>query len=383
MRVSVKWAVALLVLCSPLGAQFDEMSSEFMPPCNDGDPWIITVLDATDEEDCDDTPSGSAEAVCICLDGTIAPLGAGGGGTSNSFETINTPAGTDPVADSATDTLNLVCGSPLQCPGTALSDTITLSVANQSANLVLAGPESGSATVPSFRALVTADLPAPFQEYDPKRPPSSCAVCDEFSNGCTLTRSTGNADSSSISCVRDGLLVAGDGGRDEITVEWFDPPSSGNVDFTVAALIHMSNVQQTSGPSCGIAILHGGTVATPSAILVFYESTNNGSGTDFRLAYQNFSGYTMAGVTNIWNIFPATGRGYGLQAYYQLRYVDSTRVVTAAHSESGYVFGYPDTETKTLSADPIKVGIVARMGAECFVEFIRMRTDADRLNVGE
>lgn len=43
--------------------------------------------------------------------------------------------------------------------GSPYIDTLTL--ATQSANLVLAGPSSGSATTPTFRALVGADLPVP------------------------------------------------------------------------------------------------------------------------------------------------------------------------------------------------------------------------------
>lgn len=47
-----------------------------------------------------------------------------GGGSSNSFETIDAPAGTDPVADSATDTLQLlVTGTELSITGDSTLDT--------------------------------------------------------------------------------------------------------------------------------------------------------------------------------------------------------------------------------------------------------------------
>ena len=48
-----------------------------------------------------------------------------------------------------------VSGSPITTAG-----TITATKANQNANLVYAGPTSGGAAAPTFRALVTADLPA-------------------------------------------------------------------------------------------------------------------------------------------------------------------------------------------------------------------------------
>lgn len=49
-----------------------------------------------------------------------------------------------------------VSGSPITSSG-----TLALSLATQSANLVFAGPSSGSAAAPTFRSLVGADLPNP------------------------------------------------------------------------------------------------------------------------------------------------------------------------------------------------------------------------------
>lgn len=48
-----------------------------------------------------------------------------------------------------------VSGSPVTTSG-----TLALSLASQNANLVFAGPTSGGSTAPSFRSLVTADLPS-------------------------------------------------------------------------------------------------------------------------------------------------------------------------------------------------------------------------------
>jgi len=48
-----------------------------------------------------------------------------------------------------------VSGSPV-----TVSGTLALSLDNQNANIVLAGPSSGGAAEPAFRALVTSDLPA-------------------------------------------------------------------------------------------------------------------------------------------------------------------------------------------------------------------------------
>lgn len=71
------------------------------------------------------------------------PGGAGGGG-----------AGTVTSVGLAMPAIFSVAGSPVTTAG-----TITVSLATQSANRVFAGPTSGGAAAPTFRALVAADLP--------------------------------------------------------------------------------------------------------------------------------------------------------------------------------------------------------------------------------
>lgn len=61
----------------------------------------------------------------ICLSGVWGELAGGAGG--DSFKTIDAPAGTDPVADSATDTLTLVC-TGATCTGDSSTDTLTIAV---------------------------------------------------------------------------------------------------------------------------------------------------------------------------------------------------------------------------------------------------------------
>lgn len=50
----------------------------------------------------------------------------GGGSASNSFQTISTPSGTSPVADSATDTLTFIAGSGITITGDATADSVTI-----------------------------------------------------------------------------------------------------------------------------------------------------------------------------------------------------------------------------------------------------------------
>lgn len=57
--------------------------------------------------------------------------GSGGGGAaSNSFETIHPSSGTDPVADSSTDTLNMSGTAPVTVTGDSTTDTVTFSLAD-------------------------------------------------------------------------------------------------------------------------------------------------------------------------------------------------------------------------------------------------------------
>lgn len=86
-----------------------------------------------------------------------------------------------------------VSGSPITSSG-----TLTATLANQNANLVFAGPSSGTASAPTFRALVSADMPPAIQSVT-----SAATVTPTFANdqvnitaqavGLTLANPTGTA----------------------------------------------------------------------------------------------------------------------------------------------------------------------------------------------
>lgn len=83
--------------------------------------------------------------------GAVAP-------TFRSLVTADMPAGTGTVTSVALTSPGVVytvSGSPITTSG-----TFALSLVNQSANTIFAGPTSGGATAPTFRSIVTADLPA-------------------------------------------------------------------------------------------------------------------------------------------------------------------------------------------------------------------------------
>lgn len=63
-------------------------------------------------------------------DSVYSPLGHDHSGSyvENAFTTINAPSGTDPAADSTTDTLNLATGGPITITGDSGTDTITFDI---------------------------------------------------------------------------------------------------------------------------------------------------------------------------------------------------------------------------------------------------------------
>jgi hypothetical protein len=84
--------------------------------------------------------------------------GSGGAAWSNaSAGTVTSVA----LADASTSPIFAVSGSPITSSG-----TLTLTLQTQSANVVFAGPSSGSAAQPSFRSLVANDIPSLSSLYE-------------------------------------------------------------------------------------------------------------------------------------------------------------------------------------------------------------------------
>lgn len=83
-----------------------------------------------------------------------------GGGGGNSFTTMDAPAGTDPAADSATDTLALAATAPLTITGNSTTDTLTFAVSDATAGATgvvqLAGDLAGTAASPAIAANAVA-----------------------------------------------------------------------------------------------------------------------------------------------------------------------------------------------------------------------------------
>ena len=69
---------------------------------------------------------------------------SGGGGSSNSFETMQTPNGTSPVATGPSDVLTWVDGAGIEITGDSVTDSITVAIAQDTPNAVAGFDNSGN-----------------------------------------------------------------------------------------------------------------------------------------------------------------------------------------------------------------------------------------------
>lgn len=125
---------------------------------------------------------------------TVTPVGqitvTGGtvGGTTPNATLTITPGGSGTVtsvalADGSTTPIYSISGSPVTTTG-----TLTETLVTQAANTVFAGPTTGSAAQPTFRALVAADIPSSVvANITPDTHPASPTVFDdEFEFGTSI-----------------------------------------------------------------------------------------------------------------------------------------------------------------------------------------------------
>lgn len=143
-----------------------------------------------------------------------------------------------------------VAGSPVTSSG-----TITVTKANESANLVFSGPASGSAAAPTFRSLATADLPA----NDTMRvigitidgggtvPTTGVKGYVTIPYNCTIASWTCIADQSGSASV-DIWYIAGSGAPPTAP----NVPASGNK-ISASAPVALSSAQAAAGGASAIS----------------------------------------------------------------------------------------------------------------------------------
>ena len=151
-------------------------------------------------------------------------------GTDPVWGSCSTGSGTVSSVGLAMPPMFSVSGSPVTGSG-----TLTASLVNQNANLIMAGPGSGSAAAPTFRSLVGADLPAPTASTLGGVKSVTCAggqFLNQISTGGVANCATSSGSSSGLgngSTVIDASLQAGADFGSKINAAVLACPSSGCV----------------------------------------------------------------------------------------------------------------------------------------------------------
>ena len=125
---------------------------------------------------------------------------AGGGGNQTSLDDLqigpppqpassSTSTGTVTSVALALPSIMEVSGSPVTTSGT-LTGTLT----TQAINVIFAGPSSGAAAVPTFRALTTADIPALGITNDTTTATNLFPLFSTATSGALTSVNTGNAN---------------------------------------------------------------------------------------------------------------------------------------------------------------------------------------------
>jgi len=187
--------------------------------------------------------SGSQAASVVNVNGAAIPLSAAFVATNSSRQFIATSAVTS-VALSAPAEF-VVSGSPITGTG-----TLTLTKATQVANVIYAGPTSGTAAAPTFRNLVSADIPLA----------TNSLVGGVVPDGTTTTVSGGVISA-----------ISGAAGINQLTGDVLAGPSVGST----SAALSTTGVTAGSYGAVNITVDAKGrlTSAKSSATAIFYLSS--------------------------------------------------------------------------------------------------------------
>jgi hypothetical protein len=220
-------------------------------------------------------------------------------------------------------------------------------------------------------------------EYDPNRPPSTCAFCEEFANNTeSLTWRWGNQGTTALSLDHDTAVVSDNPSGQQQRVRWTTGPSSGS-DFTATISCAWSGALASGVGACNLYVLATGDETTPT--LMYAIDVLN---TDVR--YYTRSSYASTASNSSSFGESSTDRemlASGIPACFQFRYTASTKDLSAYVSPN--CMDWILTLSKTLAAHPtssIGYGINgATNDPKSRFRWFRIRTDADGLagDVGE
>lgn len=230
--------------------------------------------------------------------------------------------------------------------------------------------------------------------YDPDKAPSSgldANSSDEFAGSISGIWSWGNQGTATDTYSAGGaVLMAPKNATNQMRCRWATAPSA--VDFTVTAKIAnlggRTDTSSTSDPAAymgtGPCVMIG-TAASPTKIYCVYAYSD---GSELVFRYMNVTSYLYGTFTETdtigTNYQYQTKTSYGLQRpnWYQLRYIASTKVLTACFAQNGIDFTCFGN-TATLASHPAFVGRFADPSGNTYDAYARFfyfrtRTDASR-----
>lgn len=280
------------------------------------------------------------------------------------------------------------------CYGTAANSVMTTTngilfegtTANAFETTLLAGDPTAdrSITLPDETGTVVTSASTNYSQYDPNRPPSSVGTggFNEEWTGDTASVSWTwmNQDAATETISYDSSLITGEATAEENRGRY--AAAATNADQTLTAkLIGVPFPTLATNSACFIGEISAGTVASPTAL----EFVGFGDfGTDNIGFYGDTDINPAAGVTvhgptyTTWTIIYF----YVAPIYLQLRYIDSTRALSAWSSWDG-ISWFQIGASATIAADPLFWGFGARDTAICRFYWVHLRTGSNLNDAGE
>lgn len=402
-RLALLFSLAALAASSAM-AHERRIRAGDLPTCSETTPDSVWLLDAASATTCDGT-TGEYEAHCCCANGAWAACEGSSSGvadgdkgditvaSSGASWTIDADAVTesdlkavDAAADEECLTYETTTGD-FEWQACGSGGSLTLDLADDGSNestalseLATDNDDYSVVTEPSAdKALFDFAKVPPYQQYDPDRPPSSCATCDEFTgDAASLTWRWGNQGASTIAYGLDQAeLEVPVGSGENLRVRWTTGADGSATDWVTTASI----VADPKGNYnlAGLALIAAGDETTPTHIQTCARQHN---GNNYVMAFVRFNNYTTFNSNT-----DATGSGEHLPTdwtgatYIQLRYVSSTKVLSCHWSLDGKRF-FETFTTLTLGAHPTtSIGFFINAAnpsvvTPLYVNWFRQRTDA-------
>lgn len=222
---------------------------------------------------------------------------------------------------------------------------------------------------------------APYGQYDPDNEAADLGTSgwrEEWTGDtASETWAWSNQDSATETIGDDAAYVEGDG-TDQLHMRCTTNVAT-NADQTVTMAAWIGNMGANNNGVC-VGVIDGGSVATPTSTeSLCFRDAGDDSFVFFGDSNWNLGAVSVHGSSlSDWSAFEVELARW----YWQLRYTDSSRAMTAWISVDGKKFIQVGSST-TLGADPIAWCYGVRDDGEAQVEWIQNRTDTNRDKAGE